>query len=61
MGGGVVVFVELVVRVGGEGVFGLVVFVGCGEGMGGLGGGGAGEGAVAAVVEGVADGDDGGG
>ncbi|KAL9581797.1 MAG: hypothetical protein Q9203_005749, partial [Teloschistes exilis] len=60
-GFGVFMFVEFVVRVGGEGVLGLIVFVGCGEGMGGLGGGGAWEGAVAAEVEGVADGDCGGG
>lgn len=55
------VFVELVMGVGGEGVFGLVVFVVVGEGLGGVGGGGVGEGAVAAVVEKVFDGDEGGG
>lgn len=59
-GFGVFMFVEFVVRVGGEGVFGLIVLVGCGEGMSGLGGG-AWEGAVAAEVDGVADGDCGGG
>ncbi len=55
--------VEFVVRVGGEGVFGLVVVVVEGERGGVLGGGGgeAGKGAVAAVVEEVFDGDEGGG
>lgn len=54
--------VEFVVRVGGEGVFGLVVVVVEGERGGVLGGGSeAGEGAVAAVVEEVFDGDEGGG
>lgn len=54
--------VEFVVRVGGEGVFGLVVVVVEGERGGVLGGGGeAREGAVAAVVEEVFDGDEGGG
>lgn len=54
--------VEFVVRVGGEGVFGLVVVVVEGERGGVLGGGSeAGEGAVAPVVEEVFDGDEGGG
>ena len=54
----VVVFVELVVRVRGKSVFGLVVVVVQGEGVGyGADGGGVGEGAVTAVVEEVADGD----
>ena len=52
-------FVEFVVRVGREGVFCLVVFVGDGERVRDVvRGGGAREGAVAAVVEEVFDGDE---
>lgn len=56
--GGLFIFVELVVRIGGEGVFDLIVLVLVGDGMGFVRGGDAGEGAVAAVVEEVFDGDE---